>query len=76
MTSFLSLHAVAAARGDGLRPELLALVAGVAPHSGLTPRSDGMIQAGPDPASRDVAGEPEKVSRFASASRPHRETTP
>jgi hypothetical protein len=49
MTSFLSLHAAAKARGDGLRPELLALVAGLAPHSASTPRQDGMIQSGPDP---------------------------
>ena len=49
MTSFLSLHAAAKARGDGLRPELLALVTGLAPHSASTPRHDGMIQSGPDP---------------------------
>lgn len=53
MTSFLSLHAAAAARGDGLRPELLALLARVAaaPQAALTPRPDSMIQSGPDPAS-------------------------
>ena len=49
MTSFLSLHAAAQARGDGLRPELLALVAGLAPHTDPMPRPDGMIQSGPDP---------------------------
>jgi hypothetical protein len=53
MTSFLSFHAAAAARGDGLRPELLALLtrAAVAPDSELRSRADGMIQSGPDPAS-------------------------
>jgi hypothetical protein len=66
MTSFLSLHAAAAARGDGLRPELLALVAGIAHHSGPTPRSDGMIQAGSDPAP-EVAGKPANVSVIVEA---------
>jgi hypothetical protein len=53
MSSFLSFHAAAAARGDGLRPELLALLkrAAVDPYADLTPRADGMIQSGPDPAS-------------------------
>ncbi len=51
MTSFLSFHATAAARGDGLRLELLALRVAAVPHSHLTPRPDGMIQSGPDPAS-------------------------
>ena len=38
MTSFLSFHAAAAARGEGLRPELLALYVGVpvVPHPELT----------------------------------------
>jgi hypothetical protein len=58
MTSFFSLHAAAAARGDGLRPELLALVVGIAPDAALTPRPDGMIQAGPDPAPAKAAAEP------------------
>ena len=49
MTSFLSFHAAAAARGDGLRPELFALR--VAPRSELAPRHDGMIQSRLDPAS-------------------------
>ena len=53
MTSLLGFHAAAAARGDGLRPELLAALArnAVSPHSNTTVRSDGMIQSGPDPAS-------------------------
>jgi len=57
MTSLLSFHAAAAARGDGLRPELLAVLARTAlsPHSKMTMRSDGMIQSGPDPASSQIA---------------------
>lgn len=52
MTSFLSLQAAARARGDGLRPELLALVTGIAPLSDSMPRHDGMMQSGPDPKGR------------------------
>lgn len=59
MTSLLSLHAAAAARGDGLRPELLALVVGLAP--GSMPRPDGMIQSGPDPKTK-AADKPIEVS--------------
>lgn len=66
MTSFLSLHAAARARGDGLRPELLALVAGIAPHSDSLPRGDGMIQSGPDPKP-EAADEPADVSPLPQA---------
>jgi hypothetical protein len=46
-------HSIAALCGDGLRPELRALFERLAldPYSGLHIRHDGMIQAGPDPAS-------------------------
>ena len=46
-------HSIAALCGDGLRPELRALFERLAidPHSGMRIRDDGMIQAGPDPAS-------------------------
>jgi hypothetical protein len=56
MISLLSFHAAAAARGDGLRAELLAALArnAVSSNSGVTTRSDGMIQSGPDPASGHV----------------------
>ena len=49
---FRASHAAAAARGDGLRPQLLAPLArsAVSPHN-TTMRSDGMIQSGPDPVS-------------------------
>lgn len=57
MTSLLGFHAAAAARGDGLRPELLAALARAAasPHSRTTVRPDGMVQSGPDPASDQAA---------------------
>ena len=49
---FLSLDAVAAKRGDGLRPELRALFErlATAPVYEATVRSDGMVQSGPNPA--------------------------
>lgn len=70
MTSFLSLQAAARARGDGLRPELLALVVGIAPHSGSMPRHDGMIQSGPDPKIR-AADKPTNVSTLSQAVHAH-----
>jgi hypothetical protein len=53
MTSLLAFHAIAAARGDGLRPELRALLMRTAadPWSDLVPRYDGMMQSGPNPSS-------------------------
>jgi hypothetical protein len=49
-------NAIAAARGDGLDPKLRALLerAAVSPHSEVTVRSDGMLQAGPNPGSAEV----------------------
>jgi hypothetical protein len=46
-------HSIAALCGDGLRPELQALFDRLAidPRSELFERDDGMVQAGPDPAS-------------------------
>jgi hypothetical protein len=66
MTSLLSFHAAAAARGDGLRPELLAALArtAVSPHSKMTMRSDGMIQSGPDPASDRAANKSAELVPF------------
>jgi hypothetical protein len=66
MTSLLNFHAAAAARGDGLRPELFAALArtAVSPHSKMTMRSDGMIQSGPDPASADVASRSAELVPF------------
>jgi hypothetical protein len=44
-------QSIAALSGDGLRPELQALLERLAvdPHSELFVRSDGMTQSGPDP---------------------------
>jgi hypothetical protein len=66
MTSLLSFHAAAAARGDGLRPELLAALArtAVSPHSNPTVRSDGMVQSGPDPASDQPSNKSADVVPF------------
>jgi hypothetical protein len=53
MPPFLSLDAVAAKRGEGLRPELRALferLATVQSYDAVA-RSDGMVQSGPNPAS-------------------------
>ena len=49
-------HSIAALCGDGLRPELQALFDRLAidPRSELFVRDDGMVQAGPDPASQPV----------------------
>jgi hypothetical protein len=46
-------HSIAALCGDGLRPELQALFNRLAvdPRTELFVRDDGMIQAGPNPAS-------------------------
>lgn len=53
MPPFLSLDAVAAKRGEGLRPELRALFERLAAAPGYDAaiRSDGMVQSGPDLAS-------------------------
>ncbi|MCA6100293.1 MULTISPECIES: hypothetical protein [Bradyrhizobium] len=52
-----NFDAIAALRGDGLRPELRALLdrAAIEPRSELFVRSDGMLQSGPDatPKTRD-----------------------
>jgi hypothetical protein len=53
MSSLRKFHSIAALRGDGLRPELRALLGrpAVGPHSELFVRNDGMVQSGPDPIS-------------------------
>jgi hypothetical protein len=60
-------HSIAALCGDGLRPELRALFERLAidPHSGLRIRNDGMIQAGPDPASEVTDGVETKPKKVA-----------
>jgi hypothetical protein len=70
MTSFLNFHAFAAARGDGLRPELRALFerGAAPPRLELTVRNDGMVQSGPDPISAEVAPERGNMSPFPQTS--------
>ena len=71
MPLFLKLHAIAASRGDGLRPEFQALFErlAAAPQSQFDVRSDGMVQAGPDPATpasdASEANKPTAVARLA-----------
>ncbi|QPF90111.1 hypothetical protein [Bradyrhizobium commune] len=61
--SFSHFNALAAARGDGLDPKLRALLerAAVSPHSEVMVRSDGMLQAGPNPGSGEVERVPAVV---------------
>jgi hypothetical protein len=69
---FLSLHALAAARGDGLHPELLALFKRLAAASEAGPpvvelsryQTDGVLQFGPISVLPEDATLPEGVSRF------------
>lgn len=70
MTSLLNFHALAATRGDGLRPELRVLFERVAaaPRSALAARNDGMVQSGPDPIPTQSAKERENVSILSRAS--------
>jgi hypothetical protein len=65
MTIFLDFHVFAAARGEGLHPELRLLFerAATSPVSNLVTRCDGLLQSGPDPASETVQ-ESVKVSLF------------
>ena len=62
--SLSNFNAIAAARGDGLDPKLRELLerAAVSPHSEVVVRSDGMLQAGPNPNSSPRSGEVEIVS--------------
>lgn len=57
MTSRDAFDAFAVARGEGLHPKLRELFDRTAarPFSELAVRSDGMVQAGPDPASDMLA---------------------
>ncbi|MBU6464684.1 MAG: hypothetical protein KGL35_28020 [Bradyrhizobium sp.] len=44
-------HSIAVLRGEGLRPEMQALLdrLTIDPHFDLFVRNDGMVQSGPDP---------------------------
>ena len=56
MTNFLNFHVFAAARGEGLHPELRLLFerAATSPVSDVATRRDGFLQSGPDPVSEIV----------------------
>jgi len=58
-------HSIAALCGDGLRPELQALFDRLAidPRSELFVRDDGMVQAGPDPASQTAVANVEPLRK-------------
>jgi hypothetical protein len=68
MTNFLNFHALAAARGEGLHPELRLLFerAATFPASDVAIRRDGLLQSGPDPAS-EIVPERANVSLFPQA---------
>ena len=71
---FLSLHALAAACGDGWHPELLALFERLAAASMADPpvvdfsryQTDGVLQSGPISVLPEDATLPDGVSRFPS----------
>lgn len=69
MYPFFPIHALAAARGDGLRPELIRMFTARAAVSSpmivqLGERSDGFEQAGPNPVGDSEASLPEGVLQF------------
>jgi hypothetical protein len=68
MADFLNFHVFAAARGEGLRPELRLLFerAATSPVSDIVMRHDGFLQSGPDPAS-ETAVDRVNVSLFPQA---------
>jgi hypothetical protein len=70
MTSFREFNALAASRGDGLRPKLRDLLerAAESPFSETQVRHDGMLQAGPSPQSE--TWEASKIATFSRESRP------
>jgi hypothetical protein len=55
MKTFLDFDTAAAARGEGLHPELRLLLerAAMSPFSDITKRH-GMLQSGPDPVSQEL----------------------
>ena len=68
-----NFHAIAAARGDGLRPEFMALIGRLAAENAVADialhRGDARIQAGPNPKGAIGTALPEGVVRFPSATR-------
>lgn len=72
MTTFQGFHAFAAARGEGLRSELRAVLERVATDRGLeiAMRQDGMFQSGPDPRSKAIQARPQVLRFIPSPARP------
>jgi hypothetical protein len=66
MTSFHQFGIFATSRGEGLHPELHALLerAAASPFSDVSMRRDGLIQAGPSPES-EVASSRVNVAAFS-----------
>lgn len=72
MTTLFSLHALAAQRGEGLRPEFLALSERLAAASVADPiatelgrhQADCMVPSGPHPVPAEGAAPPQGVLRF------------
>jgi hypothetical protein len=68
-----SFHAIAAARGDGLRPEFLALIDRIEAERAIPDiarhRGDILVQAGPNPKGMVGAALPDGVVEFAPATR-------
>ena len=54
--SLVNFNAIAASRGDGLHPKLRELLERTAdsPYPEVAVRHDGMLQAGPNPHSREA----------------------
>jgi hypothetical protein len=63
MTTFQAFHVFAAARGEGLRSELRAVLERTATddHLEITMRRDGMSQSGPDPKSEAIQAQTEAL---------------
>ncbi|MDR3493653.1 MAG: hypothetical protein P4L82_03530 [Ancalomicrobiaceae bacterium] len=73
MSSFFDFHELAAARGDGLLPELRNLLERAAdPRQNATIRRDGMVQAGPDPASERRSAAQDNVVALPRGAGPRR----
>jgi hypothetical protein len=70
MKTFLDFDTAAAARGEGLHPELRLLLerAAMSPFSDITKRH-GMLQSGPDPVPQELL-ERANISPFPQASTP------
>ena len=71
MTTFLNFHAFAAARGEGLHPELRLLFerAATSSVSDVVIRHDGLLQSGPGPAA-EIVPERVNVSLFSASLSP------